>query len=162
MATRPAYSAADLLRRAARDESPDQADSYIARVLQSTESAAMPQFEARLQDIREGAIRRGVSNGDLATSYEGDLASAFQRNITNTAGSLALTEYENSRNRMLDLLTGERDYDTMLENLKRKRRAGLFGGLGALAGAAVGSFVPGIGTEVGAEVGAAAGSGIGG
>jgi hypothetical protein len=58
--------------------------------------AAMPSFNAQLNSIRESAARRGVSNGELGTSYEGDLASALSRNLDNSIAGQALGLY-NSR-----------------------------------------------------------------
>ena len=50
--------------------------------------SAMPDFNKALQGVRENSIARGISTGDLGTSYEGDLASAFQRNIASQAAGL--------------------------------------------------------------------------
>ena len=90
--------------------------------------------------MQQGVIDR---YGDL---YRGDIALA-----------------ENSRNRYLDLLAGQRDYETALENERRRRRSGLFGNLGSLLGAAVGTLItPGIGTAIGAQLGGYAGRAVGG
>lgn len=70
-------------------------------------SNAMPQFQQNLQMTRENGIRRGISTGDLGTSTEGDLTSAFQRNLANALGGLASQGYENRRNRILDIISGK-------------------------------------------------------
>jgi len=70
---------------------------------------------------------------------------------------------EGSRNRYLDLLAGNRDYEIMMDNMKRERRGGLFGGLGAIAGGIGGFMIGGpAGAYAGAKIGGAAGKGIGG
>lgn len=148
--------------------------------IKSAMSSAMPEFSKAMQGVQETEISRGVGTGGLGTSYEGDLESAFQRNIANAAGSQALGLYgeklqgENSlygtdteaasqgRNRYLDLLTGQRDYDTAQQNAKNKRKSGLFGFLGGLAGGVIGSVVPGIGTAAGATLGSGFGEAVGG
>lgn len=68
---------------------------------------ALPGFQKSLQLTREDGIRRGISTGDLGTSNEGDLASAFQRNIANALGGLAMQGYEGSQNRLMELLSGK-------------------------------------------------------
>lgn len=139
--------------------------------------AAMPSFNAQLQGVRESALRRGVSNGELGTSYEGDLASAFQKNITNSIGQQALGLYntqlggaqsmygmdvnraQDSRDSYLDVLTGRRDWDAQNADVRRKKKGGLFGAIGGALGG-IGGFL--LGGPAGAAVGAKAGSGIGG
>lgn len=134
--------------------------------IRSSVSAAMPEFRQGMQGVQESEIRRGVGVGGLGTSYEGDLESAFQRNIANAAGAQALNlyntklgtaaqMYESGENRYLGLLSGNRDYETALQNQNRKRKSGLMGGLGALAGGIIGG-------PFGAELGAGIGSGLGG
>lgn len=143
-------------------ETPEAADDYIKRTIASITSAQMPEFQRNLQDVRESALQRGVSNG-LGTSYEGDVFSAFQRNIANSAGQMAYQNYDTSRNRYLDLLSGTRDYETAQENARKKKRGGLFGGLGSILGG-VGGFLLGgpAGAYAGSQIGGAAGQGIGG
>lgn len=70
-------------------------------------SGQMPQLFKALQGTKENAIARGVSTGDLGTSYEGDVFSAFQRNLANVLGGMAMQGYENSRNRYVDMAAGK-------------------------------------------------------
>lgn len=156
-------SAADQLYDEIGRESPELGQKYLNETTQAAMSSAMPDFERRLQDVRENAIRRGVSNG-LGTFYEGDLASAFERNMANATASRSYDLYESSRNRLLDLLSGQRDYEQAVANAKAKKKKGLFGSLGALAGGIGGFFLGGglPGAKVGAEIGGTVGSGIGG
>lgn len=155
-------SAADMLYDEIGRETPQAAQSYLDESTRAAVSAGLPEFNRELQDVRENAIRRGVSNG-LGTFYEGDLASAFERNIANATSSKSLDVYESSRNRLLDLLSGQRDYEMAVANAKKKKKAGLFGALGTLAGG-VGGFLLGgpKGAELGASIGGTVGSGIGG
>jgi hypothetical protein len=94
---------------------------------------AMPQFRNQLQLTREDAVRRGVGTGDLGTSNEGDLTSAFQRNIANSLASLSASGYENSRNRIMELLSGKAGMDMNDYN----QNANMWG---SLAGAGIGAF----------------------
>jgi hypothetical protein len=116
----------------------------------SAVSSAMPQFQSQLQGLRESAIRRGASNGDLATSYEGDLASAFDRNLTNSIGSQAAGLYgtqvgaagqlaQNSSNTFLDLLAGNRDAKQAQDNNKTDFLSSLIGAGATLGGAYLGN-----------------------
>jgi len=112
--------------------------------------SAMPDFNKALQGVRENSIARGISTGDLGTSYEGNLASAFQRNIAGEAGQLygqRLSGYEElygqdqnasqqSQNEYLDLLTGQRDYEEQQREAKAANKASMFGSIGQLAGTA--------------------------
>lgn len=118
--------------------------------------AAMPSFNASLQGVRENAIARGASTGDLGTSYEGDLASAFDAHTKNAVASQAAGMYNQNQDRYLGLLTGGMDRQTQNENYQRQRKAGLWGSLGSAFGAYMG------GRNGGGLAGAGAGAGIGG
>lgn len=118
---------------------------------------ALPGLRNDLQMTRENAIRRGVSTGDYGTSAEGDVTSAWQRNIANALAGQSMVGYEDSQNRYLDLLTGQMDRNTGEENAKKKNKSGLLGGIGAAAG----FFLSG-GNPAGAAAGQAIGSGVGG
>lgn len=139
--------------------------------------AAMPSFQGALQGVRESAIRRGVQNGELGTSYEGDLASAFQKNISNSIAGQALGLYntqlgasqdlygmdtrraQDGRDTLLDVLTARGDWDRLNAEQNRKKRKGLGGMIGGTIGG-IGGFL--LGGPAGAMAGAKAGSGIGG
>ncbi len=121
-----------LLRRQIDQERPEAANDYIMQTLQSAESEAMPKFQGALQDIRENAIRRGITGGDLGTSYEGDLASAFDQNIKDVGGRYAYDAFQGSRNRYLDLITGQLDRETARKNAQKSMWGDIIGaGLGA-------------------------------
>ena len=116
-------------------------------------SSAMPGFQDELQGIRESAIRRGVDLGDIGTRNEGTLASAFQRNMTNTAGSMAQNNYQTA----LDRLYGFRDWQTAKDNAKAERRGATIGMLGTVAGTVLGGPLGGaIGGKLGGMLGGGA------
>lgn len=115
------------LRRETDRETPEAAQDYLMETLRAYESEGMPKFQGALQDIRENAIRRGITGGDLGTSYEGDLASAFQQNIMDVGGRYAYDAFQSSRNRYLDLLTGGADRETGRGNAKRDMWGNIIG-----------------------------------
>jgi hypothetical protein len=110
-------------------------EDAFQRTAGATINNALPQLRQQLQLTREDAIRRGVSTGDLGTSNEGDLVSAWSRNLDNTLGSMAMQGYENNRNRYLDLLTGRMDRDTASKNRVSNTLSGLFSGASQAAAA---------------------------
>lgn len=87
----------------------------------------MPQFNKALGGVRENAIHRGLSTGDLGTSYEGDLASSFQKHISDSVAGQAYNLFQGNRNTYLDLLTGGMDREDDAQNSQRNRKAGLVG-----------------------------------
>lgn len=89
-------------------------------------SNAMPQFQEQLQGLREQAINRGVQYGDIGTRNEGSLASAFQRNLANVAGSQAMKLYETA----LDQRAGRQDQLTMRANNRNAEQGAMFDLLG--------------------------------
>lgn len=102
--------------------------------------AAMPAFSHQLQDLREGAARRGVSTGDLGTSYEGDLASAFQHNTANALAGQAMNLYGTQlgaagnlfgeeHNNYLDMLSGGLDREQAERNRKSAAKSSMWGGV---------------------------------
>jgi len=149
----------------------------LTKSLQAAFSAAMPSYFKNLQSLRESNVARGAGTGGLGTTTEGDLTSAFQRNLANAAGSQALGLYNtqtsalggllNQDNQQNDeyasMLGGERDYETQQANAAKQRKGGLFGGIGSILGG-VGGFLLGgpAGASLGSSIGGAAGSGIGG
>ena len=122
--------------------------------LKSLVSQAMPEFNNRLNGIRENAIARGISTGDLGTSYEGDLASALQRNLANQAAGLYTTQLGAAQNlygqdisreqanqgNYLDLLTGRLSFEEAKKQAAKNRKANLAQGVLGAAGTAAGAF----------------------
>lgn len=132
----------------------DGGQDRLNEYARSAMSAAMPGFMNEIQNIRESAQRRGISTGDLGTSYEGDAASAFQQNIADAISGQAMNLYgtqmggagglyDMSRNNYLDLVAGALDRKEMGRNAKRDRQAGnlraYMAMLGQAAGAAAGA-----------------------
>lgn len=142
---------------------PNAGQAALTRTVGATVQQAMPSFYSALQNIRESAVRRGISTGDLGTSYEGDLASAFQNNIANATASQAVHQDDARENNYLDLLSGQADRQTAADNRRRSRRGGLGAALGGLAGGIGGFFLGGPGGGMaGASAGSSLGSRIGG
>lgn len=117
--------------------------------------SAMPSFMQALQGTKENEVARGISTGDLGTSFEGDLASAFQRNIANATAGQAENMFQFGQGMYADLLTGTQDYNTAQSNAKRQSNSGLFGAIGTGLGAAFGG-------QAGAGIGGTIGAGVGG
>lgn len=144
----------------------------LTRSIQSAMSSAMPGFFKNLQSLRESNVARGAGTGGLGTTTEGDLMSAFQRNIANAAGSQAMNLYntqgsllsgllgqDNSQNaQYASMLGGQRDYETQQANAAKQRKSGLFGGIGSLLGGIGGSI---FGGPAGGALGASIGGGLG-
>lgn len=108
----------------------------LGESMRGLESDMMPEFQRELQGIRESNRRRGISNGELATSYEGDAASAFQRNIANALARGSM-EVENTA---LDRLYGEKDRALAERNAKRAGRGNLLSSLAGAVGTGVGAY----------------------
>lgn len=127
-------------------------------------AGALPGLRSSLQMTREQDIRRGISTGDAGTSAEGDLVSAWGRNIGNSFAGQALNAFQNSRSNYLDLLTGKMDRQQADLNAARKRRASTFGAIGAGVGALAGGLSGGgmKGAAAGAQAGGSIGSGLAG
>jgi hypothetical protein len=132
--------------------------------IESATSAAMPALNQTLQSTREQGVKRGISTGDLGTSNEGDILSAFQRNIANSAGQQAMglfnTEagsagnlYQSDNNNYLSMLRGNQDYQTGQQNAKRAKNSALFGGLGSAVGSIWGPTGSAIGGSIGSAIG---------
>lgn len=127
-------------------------DDQTAALMKTNLEAAMPAFESSLQRTRAGANRRGISTGDLGTSYEGDITSAFDRNQRGAAAKLAFDTYdrrlrgtqslygmdadfaEGSRNRYLDLVSGNRDNRNAEDNAETASGNAAAGTAAGLAG----------------------------
>lgn len=147
--------------------------SALNKYAQSAMSSAMPGLYSALQGQRESNVRRGVSTGDLGTSYEGDIYSSFQRNLSNAIGQQSMNLYgtqlgaEQNLNQMdtsnyNDMMYANRDYQTGRDNAKRQRNSNLWGGIMGAVGGAAGALVPGLGPTAGSKIGSAAGAALGG
>lgn len=131
-------------RRSEYDPSQTQIDRYtrqgeesLGRLTTAMTENAMPAFNQQLQGIRETAQRRGVALGELGTSYEGDLASAFQRNLANAIAGQARGTYETA----LDRYYGGLDRETAERNARRQSRSSMWGSLLGAAGTALGGWL---------------------
>jgi hypothetical protein len=123
-----------------------------SKTLSAYVQGAMGDFNKSLQSQRESSIQRGIGTGDLGTAYEGSLDSAFQKNIAGQAASLYGTRLnaaqglygqdsqnsDNSQNRYLDALTGQRDAEQNAKNSHNSFLGGIIGSVTGAAGAALG------------------------
>lgn len=106
----------------------------------ATLANALPDLRNQLQMTREDGIRRGISTGDLGTSTEGDLMSAWGRNLSNAFAGQSLAAHEGSRNRYLDLISGQIDRDDSNRNASKNRNAAMWGSVLNLGGQAASSY----------------------
>lgn len=132
-------------------------------------NAAMPNFDAQLQQLNESAQRRGISNGGLSTSYQGDLASAMQKNIANAVGAQALGLYGTQLGSVQNQMnTDFSNYGSGLQNAydiaqsRKSKKSGLFGGIGGALGGILGNVGGPIGSIFGDSVGSSLGAALGG
>lgn len=112
----------------------------FAQTAGATINRALPRFQNQLQLTREDLVRRGVSTGDLGVSTEFDLTRQFSDSLSDTLGGMAMTGYENNRNRYLDLLTGHLDRDQAKKNAKMQMWSNILGGSLQAAGYAAGGM----------------------
>jgi len=140
--------------------------SALNNYAQAAMSSAMPNLDAQLQQVEESAQRRGVSNGGLATSYQGDVFGAFQKNLANAVAGQSMNLYGTQ----LGATQGQLNTDTSnfgsgltaAQNLVEARNARRRAAQGSLYGGllnAVGSAVPG---PIGGAITSAAGGIAGG
>lgn len=125
----------------------------------------------RGRQVGAGRIDSGFGYEDQDRLYEGafdNLTNAMAMNalqgeqigvnVRNNLGSWAA----DSRNRYLELLSGEDDRFIRDQDIKSKRKGGLWGALGGIAGGVVGGITGGpAGAMAGWNIGSSAGSGLG-
>lgn len=120
-----------------QSQDPNAGMDQISKMTQAAMSSAMPSFLKQMQLTKEDGIRRGISTGDLGTSTEGDLASAFDRNMSNSVAGMAGDMYKFNQGNYLDLLTGKMDREQGAANDAAQRKSGFMGGLFKLGAAAL-------------------------
>lgn len=129
-------------------------------------SSAMPGLTASLQSSKEDAQRRGISTGDLGTSYQGDITGAFQKNFSNALAGQAMNlygtqlganeqMYGQNQNNYLNMLSGLNNQQIGANKWQNQQGQNIGGTIGGLVGF-------GVGGPVGANVGGAAGGLFGG
>lgn len=152
----------------------DPSDYLGADALRAVfDEATRTNFLPQLRGLQARNARRGI-RGKLAGATEGDLASAFQRNL------LARTaEFGAERGRMafnrgrelaeiggtdraqgLSLLGTELELKMARDAEKARKRSGWGGLLGGALGGLAGSFIPGVGTGLGASIGSRLGGAV--
>ncbi|MFW6206622.1 MAG: hypothetical protein ACOC5J_01680 [Gemmatimonadota bacterium] len=146
------------------------ADALSAMFDQATVTNLVPQ----LRSLQARNAQRNV-RGPLAGALEGDLASAFRRDllsqVAQAGGERArlglqrgtqLAEFGGAeRAQGLSLLGTELELQLAREQARRERRSGIGGLIGTGLGALAGTFIPGVGNALGAQIGGAIGGGAG-
>lgn len=113
-------------------------------------NSGMPALNQNLQSQKESDIRRGISTGDLGTSFEGDITSAFQKNIANTTAGQAMNLFNtqaqgygnlnaSDTSNYLNLLGGNADRNQSAQNAQTSFWNSLIGAGGQAAGAYLGN-----------------------
>lgn len=119
-------------------QDPSFGQDAITKMTQSAMGNAMPGFMQQMQGQKEDSIRRGISTGDLGTSFEGDLTSAFQRNIANSVAGQAGTMFNNRNNLLYQGTNDQLDREQAAQNGAQQRKSGLINSLISGAGMALG------------------------
>jgi len=141
------------------------------------DEATVTNFMPQLRALQARNASRGV-RGPLAGALEGDLSSAFERNLLATTAQAGGTAAQLAWQRAagitgagseqygqgISLLGTELNLKLAREQMKAeqdaKKRAGIGAAAGAVAGGVAGSFIPGVGTALGAELGSTVGGGF--
>lgn len=123
-------------------EDPNYGQDQLAKSTAATVQGALPSFMQNLQGTKEDNIRRGISTGDLGSSFEGDLTSAFQRNIANSVAGQAADMFSNRTSLLYGAQQDALDREQAAQNNAQQRK---------------GSFLNGLISTIGSVVGAAAG-----
>jgi len=128
-ASDPRYD--DLLRQL-RD--PSFGQQSVADSTRAAVQGALPDFLSNLGGLKEQNIRRGISTGDLGTSFENDLTSAFQRNIANSVAGQSANMFNNRTGLLFQGLNDSLDRKQGAINDASQRRSGFLNGLMQTAG----------------------------
>jgi hypothetical protein len=124
-------------------EDPNYGQDQLAKTTQATVQDALPDFLKNLGGLREDNIRRGISTGDLGSSFEGDLTSAFQRNIANSVAGQSANMFNTRTNLLYGGQEDALDREQAAQNDAGKRKSSFLSGListiGQIAGSAAGA-----------------------
>ena len=119
-------------------QDPNFGMDQLQKTAAATVQNALPSYLQNLQSTKEDAIRRGISTGDLGTSFEGDLTSAFQRNIANSVAGQAANMFQSRNSMLMGGYEDQLDREQAAENGAQQRKSGLIssllGGAGQVAG----------------------------
>lgn len=110
-------------------EDPNYGQDQVAKTTAATVQGALPGFLQNLQGTREDNIRRGISTGDLGSSFEGDLTSAFQRNIANSVASQSASMFSDRTNLLYGAQQDALDREQAAQNGAQERKSSFLGGL---------------------------------
>jgi len=120
-------------------QDPNYGQDQVAKSTAAATQAALPSFLQDLQSTREDNIRRGISTADLGSSFEGDLTSAFQRNIASSAAAQSASMFNSRNSLLMGGLEDQLDREQSAENSHEQRKSGLIGGLIGLGGSIFGN-----------------------
>lgn len=118
--------------------SPGYGQQQLEETTRATVAGALPDFLSNLGGLKEQNIRRGISTGDLGTSFENDLTSAFQRNIANSVASQQASLLSDRTHSLLGAYGDDLDREQAAQNDANQRKSGFIGGLMKLGGTALG------------------------
>jgi hypothetical protein len=124
---------------AAQLEDPNFGQDQLAKTTQATVQNALPSFLQNLQGTKEDNIRRGISTGDLGSSFEGDLTSAFQRNIANSVAGQAANMFGQRTNLLYGAQEDALDREQAAQNNAGQRKSSFLNGLISTIGSVVGA-----------------------
>lgn len=134
----PARSAPlDALLKQLQD--PSYGQDELQKTTQATVQNALPDFMRNLQGTREDSIRRGISTGDLGSSFEGDLTSAFQRNIANSVAAQSASMMGQWNNLLFGGLSDDVDREQGAQNAAGQRKSSFLNGLISTVGSVIGA-----------------------
>jgi hypothetical protein len=106
-------------------QNPNFGQDQLAETTRATVADALPDFLKNMEGTKEDNIRRGISTGDLGTSFEGDLTSAFQRNISNSVASQAAGMFGQRNNLLYQGYNDQLDREQAAQNDAAQRKSGL-------------------------------------
>lgn len=121
-------------------QDPNYGQQQLQDTTRATVQSALPDFLTNLGGLKEQNIRRGISTGDLGTSFENDLTSAFQRNIANSVAGQSMNLFNNRNGLLFQGLNDSLDREQSAQNDAARRRSGFIGGLMKNIGDFAGSF----------------------
>jgi hypothetical protein len=150
------------------------ARSYVNDVAGSAFSSFRENLGREIANIRGSQVGAGRLRTGYGTEDENNLTDRHVENLNRQVAGASmqaasidsnmrgaeLGHAEGQQNRYLELIHGQRDYETAQRNTKNERRGNMASGIGALLGAGIGMMVPGggiAGAKLGSQIGGYAG-----
>lgn len=120
-------------------EDPMFGQDALAKMTESTVQGALPAFMRDMGATKEDNIRRGISTGDLGTSFENDLTSAFHRNISNSVAGQAGQMFGQRNSMLMSGYEDDLNREQAAQNDASQRKSGFMSGLFGLGGSMLGA-----------------------